>query len=208
MQPPIEADTPRTQAERTAASDRAMIEAAIDLVLERGTDGTTLAAIGERAGYSRGLATYRFGSKAGLFKQVSTTINRRWVSYLRSAVGKKVGIDALCAAADAFYQFVTDAPRDIRLLHILYYEASSPQSELREFAKEAFSRQLADVETWLEGGIKAGSVRKSIDPTVEATKYVAHIAGMTFLWLLGPGKIDFAAVHNEHKRQLNILLAP
>jgi len=55
----------RTQAERTAISDRAMLDAAIDLILEHGTDKTTLAAIGEKAGYSRGLATYRFGSKAG-----------------------------------------------------------------------------------------------------------------------------------------------
>ena len=59
-----------TQAERTAISDRAMLDAAIELVLEFGTEKTTLAMIGERAGYSRGLATYRFGSKTGLFKAV------------------------------------------------------------------------------------------------------------------------------------------
>jgi AcrR family transcriptional regulator len=46
-----------TQAERTALSDSAMLEAAMDLVLEYGTDRTTLAMIGEKAGYSRGLAT-------------------------------------------------------------------------------------------------------------------------------------------------------
>ena len=75
-----------TQAERAAASDRAMIDAAIELILERGTARTTLAAIGERAGYSRGLATYRYGSKSGLFKEVSNTIQRRWVGYLKAAI--------------------------------------------------------------------------------------------------------------------------
>ena len=54
---------PRTQAERTALSDRRMLEAAIRLIIERGTAGTTLREIGERAGYSRGLASYRFGNK-------------------------------------------------------------------------------------------------------------------------------------------------
>ncbi len=39
-----------------------MLAAAIDLILEHGTDKTTLDAIGEKAGYSRGLATYLFGS--------------------------------------------------------------------------------------------------------------------------------------------------
>ena len=41
-----------TQAERTAISDRAMLNAAIDLVIEHGTEKTTLAMIGEKAGYS------------------------------------------------------------------------------------------------------------------------------------------------------------
>ncbi len=46
-----------TQAERTAISDKAMIDACIELILEHGTDKTTLQAIGEKAGYSLGLAT-------------------------------------------------------------------------------------------------------------------------------------------------------
>ena len=70
--PKIAPDTQsRTQAERTAISDKAMLDAAIELILEHGTDKTTLAAIGEKAGYSRGLATYRFGSKAGLYDEVT-----------------------------------------------------------------------------------------------------------------------------------------
>ena len=83
-----------TQAERTAISDRAMLDAAIDLILEHGTDKTTLAAIGDRAGYSRGLATYRFGSKAGLFDEVCKSISRGWLDYLKKGVGDKIGIDA------------------------------------------------------------------------------------------------------------------
>ena len=51
-----------------------MIDAAIELILEFGPEKTTLAAIGERAGYSRGLATYRFGSKAGLYDEICKAI--------------------------------------------------------------------------------------------------------------------------------------
>ena len=50
------------QAERSAQSDKKMFEAAIELINERGTAKTTLKDIGEHAGYSRGLASYRFGS--------------------------------------------------------------------------------------------------------------------------------------------------
>jgi AcrR family transcriptional regulator len=76
-----------TQAERTAISDKAMIDAAIELILEHGTDKATLQAIGEKAGYSRGLATYRFGSKAGLYDEVCKSISRRWLGYLGAGSG-------------------------------------------------------------------------------------------------------------------------
>ena len=52
-----------TQAERTALSDARMFESAKQILVEKGTHNTTLKEIGERAGYSRGLASNRFGSK-------------------------------------------------------------------------------------------------------------------------------------------------
>lgn len=193
---------PRTQAERAALSDKALLAAAQELILERGIDGTTLAAIGERAGYSRGLATYRYGSKAGLFKEVSSNIHRRWVKYLQDAVGARSGVEALCLAADAYYQFVSDAPEDIRVLHILYYAGAEPSSELRGLAKSAFQRQIADAQGWLEGGIAAGTVRSSISPLTEATHYVSHIAGITYIWLLNPVSIVFSEIQESFKQSL------
>ncbi|MEO0576375.1 MAG: helix-turn-helix domain-containing protein [Pseudomonadota bacterium] len=198
----------KTQAERTAASDRAMIDAAVQLILEHGIEGTTLSAIGEHAGYSRGLATYRFGSKAGLFEEVSNTIHRRWVGYLNKAVGAQTGADALKAAADAYYRFVTDAPEDIRVLHILYYGGAQPNGELRGFAKQAISRQIADAERWINEGIADGSVRDDISPRTAATQYVAHIAGITYIWLLNPQRLDFSDIHREFIRTLTEQLAP
>ena len=109
-----------TQAERTALSDNAMLDAALDLILEYGTEKTTLAMIGEAAGYSRGLATYRFGSKAGLYDEICKSISRNWLEYLTRGVGDKVGIEAMCAALDAIRKFVEDSPREGRVLQILH----------------------------------------------------------------------------------------
>ena len=68
-----------TQAERVATSDRALIDAAIELIAERGYDRSTLAAIGEQAGYSRGLVTQRSGNKENLLREdrQSTRLNPR-----------------------------------------------------------------------------------------------------------------------------------
>ena len=138
-----------TQAERTALSDKAMLEAAMALVLEYGTDKTTLAMIGEKAGYSRGLATYRFGSKGGLYDALCKSISRHWLKYLKRGVGEKTGIEAMCAALDTIYQFEQDLPEEARALQILYSGAASPNSEFQETAVSIRRRQKSDVAEWL-----------------------------------------------------------
>ncbi len=66
-----------SQADRSALSERRTLQAAVELMGELGYEKTTLAAIGEAAGYSRGLATHQFGSKAELFARVIQWISEK-----------------------------------------------------------------------------------------------------------------------------------
>ena len=200
---PIES---RTQAERTAISDKAMIEAAIELILERGTDKTTLQAIGEKAGYSRGLATYRFGSKAGLFDEICKSIGRHWLDYLNAGVGDQIGVEAMCTALDSFFQFVSDYPRDARVLQILYSGAASPAAEYRQTSVNIHNRQRKDVADWVCAGIAAGSIRPEVDADSVAAQYIAYISGMTYLWVIDPGSINFRKANDDMKMRLRISL--
>ena len=75
-----------TQVERSALSDARMADAAVALICERGAGGTTLKDVGLLAGYSRGLASYRFGSKAGLWSFLVRTIGEEWLTELGEAV--------------------------------------------------------------------------------------------------------------------------
>ena len=59
-----------TQVERKEISDAKMLDAAVDLIVERGAGQATLKDVGEKAGYSRGLAGYRFGN-GGRHREVS-----------------------------------------------------------------------------------------------------------------------------------------
>jgi AcrR family transcriptional regulator len=199
---------PRTQAERSAQSDAAMIEAAKALILERGTEKTTLQLIGERAGYSRGLASYRFGTKAGLFQAVGRSILRHWMSHLDKAVDGQVGVDAMCAAAEAYRRFIQKWPDEIRVLHILLCEAASPRSEFRQIADESYERQREDVADWVRRGMEQGTVRSDVDPDSEGARYVAYISGMTYLWLISPDAIDWQRVNDDFKIQIRRTLTP
>ncbi len=200
-------DGPRTQAERTAQSDRAMLDAAIELILERGTEKTTLAAIGERAGYSRGLATYRYGSKAGLFDAVCKSIGRRWLTYLEAGVGQATGIEAMTAALDAFFRFMQESPREAQVLHLLYCGAASPTSEYRETSRSIHLRQQRDVAEWVRAGIDDGSIRGDVDADSVAAQYIAYISGMTYLWVISPETVDFAQASDSMKNHLRRSLA-
>ena len=196
-----------TQAERSALSDKAMLEAAMALVLEHGTDKTTLAMIGEKAGYSRGLATYRFGSKGGLYDALCKSISRHWLEYLKKGVGAKVGIEAMCAALDTIYKFEQERPQEARALQILYCGAASPNSEFRETAVTIRRRQKSDVADWVREGQAAGAVRSDVDADEVAAQYVAYISGMTYLWLMSPDTFDFSLANEVMKRHLRGSLA-
>jgi len=179
-----------------------MIDAAIDLILEKGTEKTTLAAIGERAGYSRGLATYRFGSKAGLYDEVCKAISRRWLEYLQREVGGLTGIDAMCVALDSFFHFVSENPRDAKVLQILYCGAGSPASEYQATSANIHQRQRDDVAEWVRAGLADGSIRAEIDPDSVAAQYIAYISGMAYLHLISPESIDIKKANNDMKLHL------
>src|SRR3954465_8821227 len=68
----------RTQAERRAEAERKLLEAAMHLVAERGVRAVTLAAVGERAGYSRGLVTHHFGNRQGLLDALTLDLQNRF----------------------------------------------------------------------------------------------------------------------------------
>src|ERR1700753_1547891 len=86
----------RTQGERVAESDRKMFAAALRLIGERGYRGTSLAAIGEEAGDSRGLVHERFGSKAGLLWALVKQLLRAWNQEGRApGLAGHGGVDAL-----------------------------------------------------------------------------------------------------------------
>ena len=196
-----------TQAERSALSDKAMLEAAMALVLEHGTEKTTLAMIGEWAGYSRGLATYRFGSKGGLYDALCKSISRHWLEYLKQGVGDKVGIDAMCAALDTIYRFAEDSPDEARALEILYSGAASPSSEYQQTAIDIRQRQKSDVAEWVRRGQETRQIRRDVDTEEVATQYVAYITGMTYLWLMSPDNFDFSISNEVMKRHLRDSLA-
>lgn len=192
----------KTQAERTALSDARMLEAATALILEHGTHNTTLREVGERAGYSRGLASNRFGSKEGLFSQLVRDFNRRWAEELRASVGDSTGLEALSAALDAVERFLLTRSNEMKALYILWFESISSHEEVRARLARNHKAYRRDAERWAREGIRQGTIRDTIDPECFAVEFASLIFGLIYQWLVDSDKVDVHAVFQHYRRNL------
>src|SRR5665213_2758854 len=176
----------RTQEERTATSDRLMTEAAIALLIQRGIAGTTLAAIGARAGYSRGLVTHRFGSKAGLLAHVHDTVAGHWIQRVQARVGSAIGVAALERVVRALYGFVADAPEEIRAMYLVRYASIDPAAEYRANVAKVHTAQRRDAQSWIEAGQNAGEISGDVDAALSAELFCSTADGLIYRWLVTP----------------------
>jgi AcrR family transcriptional regulator len=174
----------RTQEERTAVSDRFMTEAAIALLLQRGIAGTTLAAIGERAGYSRGLVTHRFGSKASLLAHIHATVARHWLERVQAEVGSATGIAALERVVTALYRFTLEAPEELRVIYQLRFTSIDAAAEYRANVAKVHLVQRGDAQRWIEAGQAAGEIATQIDAGLAAELFCCTADGLVYRWLV------------------------
>jgi AcrR family transcriptional regulator len=199
----------RTQEERSASSERGLLSAALELIAERGFRASSLQAIGEQAGYSRGLVSHRFGSKEGLLRQLATRMLDRWTTEVRGpAVGKRVGVQALAAVAGVHRKAIEQTPNGVRALYMLLFESLIDMPDLRkEMAR--LDRQLREgTERSIRAGVKAGTVRADIDAPAQAALFLAALRGITLQWLIDPNGLDLERVYGELEASLARGLSP
>ena len=192
-----------TQAQRSRLSDHRMLQASIRLLVERGPEGTTLKDVGEHAGYSRGLAGHRFGSKAGLFDFILHSLGDDWLSSLTRVTDGLVGLDAINAATDEHLRFCHDAPDHVRAFYLLWFESLGPMSGLKHVVSSIHDRRRRDVARW----IRAAQLTH-VDADAVAAQFCASIVGIVYHWLQHPDDIDeVSRLHENLKLNMSLLLS-
>jgi AcrR family transcriptional regulator len=184
-----------TQAERRAISDRRMLDAALRLIARQGSNRTTLAEIGETAGYTYGLVTNRFGSKAGLVKAVTRYVQSNFARRALPEAGNLSGIEALKIIIDAYLNKVDSVGR--RALYVLIGEALGPVHEIRPDIAQADESFRKNLERHIERGIASGDIRPELDPARQAALLVATLRGISLQLLINPAAVDLKAVSRD-----------
>jgi AcrR family transcriptional regulator len=176
---------------RSELSTRRLLEAAGELIVEGGYEAMTLAAVGERAGYSRGLVTARFGSKDLLLQALVERIIDRW--HHRNVLPRTTGgtgREAIVILLEAITEQVERDPTDVRVLYALMFEALRPIPELRSTFVEFHASMRADLAALVRKGVRDGSIAPGTSPSKEAALIVAGLRGVGYQWRLDPDGFD------------------
>jgi AcrR family transcriptional regulator len=197
--------TRSTQAERTALAEEKMVNATIELLNSKGLAGTTLIAIGERAGYSRGLASHHFGSKAGLYRTVLKHITAVWTQELQTNLAGQSGLRAILAALNAHRDHMLHFPEHARAMNILWAESFNPASEFKPNVVEFHHLQRETAAAWVVAGQESGEIREDVNPLSFAEQFYASLLGLNYQWLVNPD-IDLSASIDALKHNIVALL--
>lgn len=180
----------RRQQERSILARRRLLDAAGELMAERGYVGMTLVAVGERAGYSRGLVSIHFGSKEKLLQALVERITVDWSHrHVPDAEGMS-GIQGLLALLSAIQDQFERDPHHIKLLYALMFEALGDNEFLRRCFIDFHRRQRNDIGNLVRQGIKDGSIEPATVVDDETTAIVAALRGVGYQWLLDPIGFD------------------
>jgi AcrR family transcriptional regulator len=166
----------KREAQRENAIDL-MCQVAIQAIGKGGYAAMTLAEVGELAGYSRGLATHHFGSKAGLLTAILDRVLDKNASEFRKATEGKKGLTRLAAIVDCTLYRCIQTPDEARAYLMLALEPTVREqtAALREEAEAATSEALA-----------LGELSARLDPAEVASVTLSMARGYAYEWAADP----------------------
>ena len=192
-----------TQQERRERTEAALVAAAAELVVEPGVRALTLAKVGERAGYSRGIVTHQFGSKQALLDASparSRPVSSRVSTRCRPA-------SSGCCAHRRLPRRARPGRHANRAFLLLWAEAATA-SELAPTFRERDRGFRADLREDVEAGVAAGDVRADADPDAVAVAVVGQLRGIGMQRLLDPEAVDTERLRHTVTAQWRRALQP
>jgi AcrR family transcriptional regulator len=194
----------RTQQERRDQAEAALLTAAAELVVGQGVRSLTLARVGERAGYSRGIVTHHFGGKQALVERLARATQAGFVPGLEDL---PPGLDRLLRLIDGYLGELGRIGVFNQAFLLLWAEAAT-QPDLAPIFRERDAAFRADLREDVEAGIAEGSIDAGAGAEEVATAVVGQLRGIALQRLLDPGSVDTEALRRSVTGQWRRALTP
>jgi AcrR family transcriptional regulator len=186
----------QTQAERRETAERAILEAAKQIVAERGLDELTLNQAGEAAGYSRALPAHYFGTRSAMLHALADHIVSEYSERVRSGPIASQGLQRLL---DVIIFCTDDAERDpttVRVYQALL-GAGLTRADLRPLSARITQQAVEDIAGLIRDARLLGEVRPDVRSRTEASLIVAALRGVLFQWLINPDHVSLSRMRDS-----------
>ena len=169
----------RTQAERRAQSEERLLEAAAQIIAEEGYLACTLDRVGLRAGFSRGLASRKYGSKDGLIEAVIWRVSAHVHEQVdRAIAGVPDPLDQLLALFDRFVELVL-SDTSVRAYFVLFSAMIANRLETRSVFDQVEQRFGERIEALVIAAQAAGRVSPALPSQHAAFMVGCLLAGIS-----------------------------
>lgn len=197
--------TRRTQAARRAETERRVLEATMAIIAERGVHAVTAAAVGEAAGYSRGIVNHQFGTRQALLSVVAETVQSRFDPNPEGRQGR----EHVCSLVERYLSSLHSDPQDIRVfLRLLTAAISGEEPGLQKIFAERDAHFRQHVTEALAEGRRDRSVRADLDPAATASVIVGQLRGIALQLQLAPEFIALDALVEDAVQLVDRALRP
>jgi AcrR family transcriptional regulator len=196
----------RTQADRRAQAESALLDSAAKLFARLGVEQTSLAQVGEEAGYSRGLVNHHFGSKAVLVERLVERTQRDFVASLADSDGTE--LDSVVAIAKSYLCSVGHELADARAYYVMWGAALPQDADLRAVIAAGDAQFRLGVESLVRLGQKKRTIAAGVEPAGVAVALVGMLRGTFAQYLIDPDHVDLAAAADVCEQFLRATLTP
>jgi AcrR family transcriptional regulator len=198
----------RTQVERRQDAERALLAAAVRLFAAKGIERTSLAEIGEEAGYSRGLANHHFGSKAALVERLADLVQEEFVRSLLEVVGPGDDVESFVRLVQIYLGAVRARQVEARAFLVMWGAALPGEASLRPVLVADDARFRDGVESYVRLGQTAGTISATVDPAGFAVAFVGLLRGIAAQFLVDPEGVDLDAAGSVCEQLVRASLQP
>lgn len=176
----------QTQADRSSASELRLLKAAAVVLVEEGYSALTFDRVGEVSGYSRGLASQKFGSKDGMVLAVVTFLNNRLnARYIAGTEAAADPLDEILIYVRNFLDEIIIDPLSLSYFVLLATTVANKSSIQPAFV-EAHDKVKQSLASMILRGQKKGIIRADIDADTTALSIGAFQLGVATQLRLDP----------------------
>jgi AcrR family transcriptional regulator len=192
---------------RSERSSKRLLEAATELIADQGYSATSIAQIAQKAGYSHGLVSQRFGSKSDLIRMLAREFQSYFaIDRLEPALKDSRGLDAVIVIIETYIDVVAGGTLG-RAYYELFGESIVLVPEIHDTFVTADRNFRELLMKTIRSAIALGEIPADVNVRALASVVLSIIRGTSMQWLLDGASLDLPAIKAEVRRVFELAFA-